>query len=111
MKLRYFFWLGLFLLLPVSTGLAQDGATPTRPLTPGDTVRGESTHISNWLLLVIVLAIFLLTIGLFLAYFPKGYRDAKRAEQQQDENIETNEPLSESPPPAPRVIFLSDDQE
>ncbi len=108
------------LLLPVSVTQAQDDPTPeaTRPLPPGDTARTNPSDNPKLAaivaLLVVVTTLLLMTIGLFLVYFPKGYQDARREAQTMstldNDQTQIDETPAASPSEAPRVVFLNDDQ-
>lgn len=113
----YLFWkmnrnklilaLGIVLVLmgSFSTSYAQ---SPHRDPQQIEAARATNTKQSMlWVLFLATVLIGLLTVALFLVYFPKGYRTAH---QQQNETPVVMAQIAIEPSiPAPRVIFLKDD--
>lgn len=60
----------------------------------------------GWVLVLATGFIGLLTLGLFLAFFPKGYQKAPPPETEAPRPL----PTVVEAPAAPRVIYLTDDE-
>lgn len=81
---------------------------PTRDPQQIEEARANNPKLTmGWVLVLATGFIGLLTLGLFLAFFPKGYQKAPPPET---ESLSPSPTVVETPIAAPRVIYLTDDE-
>lgn len=108
-RIRLIAVLGVMALLLGTVSPIHAQGTPRNPQQIEEARANNPKQIMNWVLVLATGLIGVLTLGLFLAFFPKGYRDAK---EQDTTKIPAPAPAPPSSPeiiPEPRVVFLDDD--